>query len=69
MMLSDPFAIIVTISVLVVLVILMAGIGTFGKGGDFALKHSNRLMRYRVGAQAFAVLLIVLFAWLRSGGN
>ena len=48
-MLSDPFAIIVTISVLVVLVILMAGIGTFGKGGDFALKHSNRLMRYRVG--------------------
>ena len=32
-MLSDPFAIIVTISVLVVLVILMAGIGTFGKGG------------------------------------
>ncbi|MEZ7812161.1 MAG: twin transmembrane helix small protein [Paracoccaceae bacterium] len=68
-MFSDPLAIIATISVLIVLAILMAGIGSFGRGGSFALKHSNRLMRYRVGAQAVAVLLIVIFAWLRSGGN
>ena len=53
-----------------VLVILMIGIGGFAKGGDFNRKHANRIMRYRIYAQAVAVLLIVAFAYIRSrGGN
>lgn len=69
-MLNDPFFFIVTVATLVVLVILMIGIGGFAKGGEFSRKHSNRLMRYRIIAQAVAVLLIVGFAWVRStGGN
>jgi Hypoxia induced protein conserved region len=69
-MLKDPLFIVAAIAVLGVLVILMIGIGGFAKGGEFNKKHANRLMRYRIYAQALAVVLIVGFAWLRSrGGN
>jgi rRNA pseudouridine-1189 N-methylase Emg1 (Nep1/Mra1 family) len=69
-MLNDPLFIITAIAVLGVLVILMIGIGGFARGGDFNKKHANRLMRYRIYAQALAVLLIVGFAYIRSkGGN
>jgi Hypoxia induced protein conserved region len=47
-------------------VILAIGIGGFAKGGEFNRKHANRLMRYRIAAQALAVLIIVVFAWARS---
>lgn len=69
-MIHDPLFILIAIACLVVVVILMVGIGGFAKGGEFNRKHANRLMRYRIAAQAVAVLLIVAFAWLRSrGGN
>jgi hypothetical protein len=67
-MLHDPLFLLATVACFVVLIILMIGIGGFAKGGAFNKKHSNRLMRYRIIAQAFAVLLIVGFAWLRSWG-
>ena len=69
-MLSDPIFILGVLACFVVLIILMIGIGGFAKGGDFNRKHANRLMRYRIYAQALAVLLIVGFAYVRSkGGN
>jgi hypothetical protein len=69
-MLDDPLFILAAFASLGVLVILMIGIGGFAKGGEFNKKHANRLMRYRIIAQAVAVLLIVGFAYLRSkGGN
>ncbi|MDE0984614.1 MAG: twin transmembrane helix small protein [Yoonia sp.] len=64
-MASDPLFILVVIAVLIVLGILLLGIGTFGKGGDFNRKHANRIMRYRIGAQAVAVALILLYVYLR----
>ncbi len=67
-MLSDPLFIVAAIAVLAVLVILMTGIGGFARGGDFNRKHANRLMRYRIAAQFVAVLLVLLFVWLRRGG-
>ena len=67
-MLHDPLFILAAVAYLVVLAILMVGVGGFARGGEFNRKHSNRLMRYRVAAQAVAVVLIVLFAWLRSKG-
>lgn len=58
------------IACLVTVIVLMLGIGAFARGGAFNRKHSNRLMRYRIIAQAVAVLLIVVFSYLRSlGGN
>ena len=69
-MLSDPIFIIGILACFVVLIILMIGIGSFAKGGEFNRKHSNRLMRYRIIAQAGAVIIIVAYAYLRSrGGN
>lgn len=67
-MLSDPLFIVVALAVLGVLVILMIGIGGFAKGGEFNRKHSNRIMRYRIAAQAVAVVLILLFVFIRGGG-
>lgn len=68
-MARDPLFIVASIAALGVLAILMVGIGGFAKGGDFNKKHANRIMRYRIIAQFFAVILIVAFAWLHSGGN
>ena len=67
-MLHDPLFILAAVACLVVLAILMVGVGGFARGGEFNRKHANRLLRYRVAAQAVAVVLIVLFAWLRSKG-
>ena len=68
-MYKDPLFIAGTLAAVVVGGILMVGIGGFAKGGDFNKKHANRIMRYRIIAQFVAVLLIVAFAWLQSGGN
>lgn len=69
-MLNDPLFILAAVASLAVLVILMIGIGGFAKGGDFNRKYANRVMRWRLGAQFVAVVLIVGFAWMRSrGGN
>ncbi|MCW8842703.1 MAG: twin transmembrane helix small protein [Rhodobacteraceae bacterium] len=65
---SDPLFWVVAAATLGVLVILMIGIGGFAKGGEFNRKHANRIMRYRIAAQFVAVLLILLFVWLRRGG-
>lgn len=68
-MLSDPLFIIAAIACLGVLFILMLGIGSFGKGGEFNRKNSNKLMRWRIYAQAAAVALIILFVFLRRMGG
>ena len=69
-MINDPLFILAILACFGVLIFLMLGIGGFAKGGEFNRKHSNKLMRYRIIAQAGAVILIVLFAYIRSrGGN
>lgn len=67
-MTSDPLFKIVALAMLVVLGILLTGIGGFARGGEFNRKHANRIMRYRIVAQAVAVALILLFVYLRQGG-
>ncbi len=64
-MANDPLFIVVAIACIAVLIILLIGIGGFAKGGDFNRKHANRIMRYRIGAQFVAVLLILLFVFVR----
>lgn len=66
---NDPLFILATVVCLVVLVILMIGIGVFTKGGETSRKYSNKLMRYRIIAQALAVVAIVLFAWAKARGG
>jgi hypothetical protein len=63
---KDPLNIVVGIAVLVVVAILMVGIGGFARGGDFNRKHANRIMRYRVGAQAVAIIVILIVVAIRQ---
>lgn len=67
-MASDPLFYVVAIAVLIVLGILLVGVGGFARGGEFNRKHGNRLMRWRIVAQFVAVVVILLFVWIRSGG-
>ena len=66
-MLDDPLFIIIAVVMLAVVAILLFGIGSFAKGGDFNRKYANKAMRWRIIAQFVAVLLILLFVWLRGG--
>ena len=59
-----PLFLVVALAVLVVTAILATGIGGFARGGEWNRKHGNRMMRWRLIAQAAAVALIMLFVWL-----
>ena len=63
---DDPLFYLVILSVAVVVGVLLFGIGTFGKGGEFNRKNANKIMRYRIGAQAVAVGVILFYVWMRS---
>lgn len=66
-MASDPLFIVAALAAFAVLAILLVGIAGFARGGDFNRKHANRIMRYRIGAQFVAVVLILLFVLVRGG--
>ncbi|MGG7645097.1 twin transmembrane helix small protein [Rhodovulum sp. YNF3179] len=68
-MANDPLFYVVAAAVLLVLVILMIGIAGFAKGGEFNRKHSNRIMRYRIVAQAVAIVVILIFVFIRRMGG
>jgi hypothetical protein len=65
-MMSDPLFLVIVVLVAAVLGVLALGLGSFGKGGDYNRRNANRLMRWRLGLQFAAVVLIVLFVWLRG---
>ena len=65
---SSIFLILAIVTCLIVLIILMFGIGSFAKGGNFGRKYSNKLMRWRIIAQAVAVLLIIVFVYFEIKG-
>ncbi|QGX99315.1 twin transmembrane helix small protein [Roseovarius faecimaris] len=67
-MLQDPLFLLVAAACIAVVVILAIGISYFGKGDLESAKKSNKMMQWRIGAQALAVVLILLFLWMRSGG-
>jgi hypothetical protein len=47
----------------------MIGLGSFTKGGEFNRKYSNKLMRLRIIGQAIAIVLILIFVFLRQSGG
>lgn len=65
-MINDPLFIVIAIVMLAVVGVLLFGIGSFAKGGDFNKKYANKAMRWRIIAQFVAVVLILLFVWLRG---
>ena len=68
-MAGDPLFILVVLAMAAVAIILLMGIGGFGKGGEFNRKYANKLMRMRILAQFVAVLIILLFVFISRGGE
>jgi len=68
-MINEPLFLLAAAASFGVLVILMVGILGFARGGEFNRRNGNRLMRYRIIAQAIAVALILIFVYFRSTGN
>ncbi len=66
---EDPLFVIMVVSLAAVAIVLMIGIGGFGRGGEFNRKYANKIMRLRIAAQFVAVVLILLFVFFtRQGG-
>lgn len=68
MLLSDPIFVLAALASFAVLGILIFGVASFARGGEFNRRNSNKLMRLRLAAQFVAVVLIVAFAWLKARG-
>ena len=65
---GDPLFVIVVLAILAVAGVLALGIGGFAKGGAFNAKYANKLMRLRILLQAIAVILILLYIYLKRQG-
>lgn len=52
-----------------VAIILLFGIGTYRRGGDFNKRNANKIMRWRIAAQFVAVMLIAAFVYVRNSGG
>ena len=64
---DKPLLILLAVCCLAVVVILAIGIGGFARGGEFNRKHGNRMMRWRLIAQAVAIAVFMLYLWVRGG--
>ncbi len=57
---STFLTVLVVIALAATLAVLLTGIFSMARGGEFNRKYSNLLMRWRVALQGCAVLLLVL---------
>ncbi len=64
---SSIVAVLVGIALAATLAVLMAGVFTMARGGEFNQKYGNRLMRWRVILQGAAIVLLVLAMLLANG--
>ncbi|MEK9935365.1 MAG: twin transmembrane helix small protein [Rhodobiaceae bacterium] len=53
----------------IVAVILFGGVITMARGGEYNVKNSNRIMRYRIVFQAIALALILILMWFRQASS
>ena len=58
--------IILLVALVLVAVILAWGVLTMARGGEYNVKKSNRIMRYRIIFQAIALLVIMVLIWMRQ---
>lgn len=65
---DEPLFYLLVICCLAVLAILATGIGGFAKGGEFNHKNGNRMMRWRIIAQAVAIVVFLIYLWARGEG-
>ena len=51
----------------IVACILGWGVLTMARGGEYNIKNSNRIMRYRIIFQAIALVVILILIWWKRG--
>ena len=51
----------------IVAAILGWGVLTMARGGEYNIRNSNRIMRYRIIFQAIALVVILLLIWWKRG--
>lgn len=66
---SHTLLIVALIACFCVLGVLLFGVGSFARGGDFNRKYANKIMRARIIAQAIAVVVILLAVWASRSGH
>ena len=62
-----PLMILFTALLAAVVTVLLVGIAAMLKGGAFNRKYGNILMRWRVGLQLAALIVVALILFSRSG--
>jgi len=60
--------VLLAIALAATLAVLLTGVVSMARGGEFNRKYSNILMRWRIVCQGFAVLLLVLVMVLSGRG-
>ncbi len=60
------FFTLVIVAAMITLAVLVTGIFAMARGGEFNRKHSNRLMRLRVVAQGFALVLFAIAMMIKE---
>jgi hypothetical protein len=58
--------ILLAVSLAAVMLVLIVGVIAMARGGEFNRKYGQKMMRWRVGLQALAVGLILLFVFVTS---
>ncbi len=58
----------IIVFMVITLAILLTGLFSMARGGDFNKRNANRFMRWRVIAQGIAILLFIIFmmTWHRA---
>ncbi|WP_170476927.1 twin transmembrane helix small protein [Ruegeria arenilitoris] len=64
----DLLMVVLLLAMAAVVAVLVIGISNFGKPGRDAALKSNKMMRLRILFQFIAVVLIVLYVYLRGQG-
>jgi len=62
----NVLAILLAIALAAVVLVLVVGVIGMARGVEFNEKYGNKMMRLRVGLQALAVILVVLFVLAAS---
>ena len=60
------FTLIIVVLCLAVLAALVIGLNAFRKGGEENRALGNKMMRWRLGLQAIAVIVIVIAIYIRQ---
>ena len=66
-MFSDPLLILVILAGLSTAAVLVLGLFSFAKSGDFHKRNANKIMRWRVGLQFLTVVLFMAWVYLTRG--